>query len=303
MNKNWVPKILLLLSVITFFLIVLGGTVRNMAAGLSCPDWPLCYGKVIPPMDSQIFVEWFHRKIAATVGLLLLFAAFLSYRKPELKEKIGKTMVLTIGVLFVQVILGGLTVLKLLNHHIVSLHLITGTIFFLLLFSMTLKTHESKPLLFTDLWNDSRSKKLQKFVLWLVNLSLFIVLVQIYLGGRVSSNYAGLACSDFPTCQGSFVPTFEGLPGIQWIHRLGALVVMVVVSFMVGVCFSVVKIRNHLKPWLIAVVLLLATQIGLGISNVIYQLPLKVAVAHLGVAVLLCATIWKVRHEINRLVH
>src|SRR5262249_55243856 len=118
------------LAVLIFGLISLGGLVRNAGAGLACPDWPLCFGEVVPPMDYQIFLEWFHRLIAGTVSTLLLGLSVYIFWKPTLRKRLWKYCALALALLGAQVVLGGLTVLGLLNPKWVSSHLAVGLAFF-----------------------------------------------------------------------------------------------------------------------------------------------------------------------------
>src|SRR5690606_9180981 len=112
----------------TFILISLGGAVRAMNAGLACPDWPLCFGKVIPDFQVQVYYEFIHRVLAGLVALFT-FGLTIYLHKIKANKKILKTVWFGIGILLVQIIFGGLTVLKLLHFSVVTAHLGFGMAF------------------------------------------------------------------------------------------------------------------------------------------------------------------------------
>src|SRR5271170_1323059 len=98
-------RALAVLAVLIFFLIVVGGMVRNLGAGLSCPDWPLCQGRIIPEFDIRVFAEYFHRLFAATVSILTLILSVLIFSNAKLRSELGKPMGWALAFLFSQVIL------------------------------------------------------------------------------------------------------------------------------------------------------------------------------------------------------
>ena len=96
----------------TYLLIVFGALVRANGAGLACPDWPLCFGEVIPEFDIKIAFEWGHRALAGSVGIVFVVLAGLVLRNPRLRAKLGLGLLVTALLLAVQIVLGGLTVLE-----------------------------------------------------------------------------------------------------------------------------------------------------------------------------------------------
>ena len=194
-----------------FELIVLGSLVRTTDSGLACPDWPMCFGVLVPAMNMQIFLEWFHRLSALILGGLLLSALVMVARNPELR----RTMLYPLwaaGLLFLsQCILGGLTVLELLDPTIVSAHLANATLLFaVLLWALVL----SKP---------PRGTPASPRVSVPFALMTLLVFAQILLGGAVATNHASLVCPDFPTCLGRwFPPAFPARdaadePSLDWV--------------------------------------------------------------------------------------
>ena len=145
-SKDFYYKIALLTLIVVFVEIVLGSYVKSIEAGLSCPDWPLCYGQVIPLKTSnpygytvkQIWSEYIHRVTASIVSILLVFLAYLTYlHRDELsstKLNIGqqrfKIMIIIVLLLILQIIFGGLTVILDTNPEIVSTHLAIATLIF-----------------------------------------------------------------------------------------------------------------------------------------------------------------------------
>lgn len=277
-----VTRLSALLAGMAFVLVSLGGLVRNKGAGLSCPDWPLCFGQVIPPMNVQVFLEWFHRLIAGGVSTLLLTVSVVVLSDPHLRKKAGRYCGVALGILFVQIVLGGMTVLGLLSPKWVVSHLATGIAFLGTLAWIS-----------RSLWDKNQLKPTFSIQAKFAAAVAGLVYFQIVLGGLVSSQYAGLACPDFPTCNGSWIPPFEGLVRFQFLHRLGALAVTIAVATL--------ALSLKQMPFLRGVLLaLLSVQLFLGIGSVIWQIPVLMSVAHLAVAALLFATLLMVVYEFRR---
>lgn len=180
-----VRRFVFTLAIATFFLMALGSATRVMNAGLSCPDWPLCYGEIVPTdqMNLQVFLEWFHRVVASTIGLLT--AAFLGmtwwYRNLLPKWLPWAAMGAFCLVLF-QGILGGLTVTELLRFDIVTAHLGTGLMFFCTLIGIAVNL-----LPYTAYNTVGRLP-------WLGGAAVIFVYLQSILGALVSSRWAVNQC-------------------------------------------------------------------------------------------------------------
>src|SRR5262245_60771560 len=110
-------------------LIVIGALVRAHGAGLSCPDWPLCHGQLVPDFDARIALEWGHRLFAGTLSIGVAALGFALLRGRELRARFGRSLALIAGLLAVQVVLGGLTVLLGLAPWTVTAHLVIGNAF------------------------------------------------------------------------------------------------------------------------------------------------------------------------------
>jgi len=319
-------RLLLIATLLAFAVIALGAYVRLSDAGLGCPDWPGCYGhwlgvpdapheqhaaaQAFPdrPVDTgKAWKEMLHRYLAGTLGLLILTLTILAWRR-ELRSRQSPALpTALLGIVGLQAALGMWTVTLLLKPVIVTLHLIGGMTTLSLLAGMAVARRE-----ISSATAVAASTRLLAFA------ALLAIIVQIALGGWVSSNYAALACPDFPTCQGQWQPEMDfahafslhrelgqttdgqllplaALTAIHWTHRLGAVVVALIVGTL---ALSLIR-RQGWRTWGNLLAGLLLVQIALGIGNVLWSLPLALAVAHnLGAACLLTATL-----SVNILIH
>ena len=308
--------------VATLVLVMLGAYVRLSNAGLGCPDWPGCYGKISPSHASaqiqaaelarpdgpvsrpNAWREMLHRYLASFVGVMILAIAIRTVNRRRLQQGdthdpaygIGLPLAL-LAIVVLQGLLGKWTVTLLLMPAIVTLHLLGGmAIVALLAWLCARHIHLGSP-------TESGAKRSQVPLA----AALLVLGLQIALGAWVSANYAALACVDFPTCHGRWQPdmSFSGgfqfflqsgaaaplsndaLTAIHWTHRVGALVTLLIVAFAARVAMK----KAGLHKLGSALLVLLAAQISLGIGNVLGSLPLAVAVAHNGVAALLLAAL------------
>ena len=306
--------IALLALYVALIVVPLGAYVRLSDAGLGCPDWPGCYGKLVgvpehpdehaaaaqafpdkPVVAAKAWKEMIHRYVAGTLGLLVFASCVLACRRRPVVST------LLAGTIVFQVLLGMWTVTLLLKPAIVTAHLLGGmtTVALLTLLAMTQRNSMRSPPRLPPLPPPGAAP--------LAMAALLLLAIQVGLGGWVSSNYAGLACQDFPTCQGVWLPemnfrhgftvqrelgytgegmllSFAALTAIHWMHRLGALLVFLTVGALILRLSSVPGWRN----WGFVLAVLLVLQVGLGIANVLLLLPLPFAVAHnLGAALLL----------------
>ncbi|WP_028387948.1 COX15/CtaA family protein [Legionella fairfieldensis] len=306
-------------TVLALFVVMLGAYTRLTDAGLGCPDWPGCYGHMVLPGAQQAlnfaqsqypeipietakaWTEMAHRYAAGTLGLFILFIAgsVFGLRKRGLCLPWQLPLIL-VGLLLFQAALGMWTVTLKLLPVVVMGHLLGGILIFSCLSRLCVQLSPIVPV------------NLPRWHFWIV-LGAVIVFCQIALGGWVSSNYAGIACIGFPQCNGQWLPTLHFSQGfnlfspvganyqgglldndiritIQYIHRLGAMITAAYVSILAFLLLIKVNNRN-LRLFALFAFLLVVIQFALGIINVIYLLPLWIAVAHNGVAALLMATL------------
>lgn len=288
-NKN-LRFFLRTLIVLTFILISLGGAVRAMNAGLACPDWPLCFGKIVPDFHVQVYYEFIHRVLAGFVALLT-FGLTIYLHAKKFSKKILKTAWFGISILVVQIIFGGLTVLKLLHFSVVTAHLMFGMAFLCSLLWMYFQLFDESNSL-----KESTPKSFHAVLL----IVTAILTLQIFIGGLVSTNYAGLTCEGFPLCNGELAPTFKGLVGLQVKHRLwGYITALAIFSFTQMIW------KNRKQKWMnpqivtygIWLSILVITQIGVGAANVLFKIPPIITVVHLALAATLLGLMLRILYK------
>jgi cytochrome c oxidase assembly protein subunit 15 len=276
---GWFNRAFQLLVCGVLFLIALGGSVRIMKAGLACPDWPLCFGDVIPDYHPQVYFEFMHRVVAGLISIVAVSLQVFLFRSraPRALKMLGA---FALVLLLTQVVFGGLTVLLLLKSYVVLTHLMLGTGFFLTLLWM-----------FLSLRAQERSVIERVGPRWLLPFCIFVALAvygQIFLGGMVASHFASLVCTDFPTCHGQWIPTLKGIIGLHVIHRLGAYTLFLILftNWLVIRRFSPSPTLQRRSRMLFFGV---CGQVCLGIANVLFYTPPLIAVAHLALGVSLLA--------------
>lgn len=311
----------MLAIILALLVVMLGAYTRLTDAGLGCPDWPGCYGQMvlpdaaarlvqaqqtypnIPIEAKKAWTEMAHRYAAGSLALLIVFLACLSCRS---RREIAPWILVCL-VAF-QAALGMWTVTLKLLPVVVMSHLLGGILIFATLCYFRWQVSSHVP------------EALPRWRIW-VGLCIILIFCQIALGGWVSSNYAGIACIGFPRCNGSWLPTLElsrafhlfspadvnyqgGLLDnsaritIQFVHRVGALITATYVLTLSSAMMYCIPSRTVRLMALSAFVLIII-QFILGIINVLYLLPLWVAVAHNGVAALLLGVMVSLRYLIS----
>lgn len=320
-------QLILAALLLAFGVVALGAYVRLSDAGLGCPDWPGCYGKLTPhnaaaAINAELAVrpdgpvshakawkEMVHRYFAGTLGLLVLAIAVLAWRNRRETRGIGLPLLL-LGLIVFQAMLGMWTVTQLLKPLIVSSHLLGGMTTLALLLWLWLRERGESGHTYYASSDHLRSGAL---------LGLILVAMQIGLGGWVSTNYAALACPDFPMCHGAWLPPMDfeqgftlhrnlgetatgellslsALTAIHWTHRVMALVVTLYLGWLV---LRLMRSPGYAGMGL-AIGGLLVLQVSLGISNVVFSLPLGVAVAHNAGAALLLSSLIVLNYRVRR---
>lgn len=258
---------------LTTALIILGSLVRAHGAGLACPDWPLCFGQVIPEFDVKVAFEWSHRVLAGGVGLLYVGLSVAVLRAPELRARLARRLALGAFVLALQALLGALTVWELLAQWTVTSHLLTGNLFNVVLLSLAL-----------GLWGLAHPARhapppaALRRLLWGVAA---LLLAQMTLGGLVSSGHAGLACPEWPTCNGGeWFPAWRGSVGLHLLHRMNgyALGLALVTAAWVARDHPGVRGRTALAAGLGL------AQLVVGVLNVVLGIPIEVTGLHSAIA-------------------
>lgn len=312
---NWVVVFL------TFDLILFGAFTRLSDSGLGCPDWPGCYGTsnpframaeikaaeaAMPTGPVTVFKAWvemIHRYLAMGVGVLIIAQVVLAFKQIGAHRSLAiKGSLFLLALVCLQGAFGAWTVTLKLQPIIVSMHLILALILFssMVWFAQRNDVRPIKPATFNT-----------HMPIAIILIAVITLFVQIFLGAWVSTNYAVLACPDFPTCMGAWYPKMDwhnafylwrelgqaksgevipmtALVTIHWTHRVGAIVASAVLLFLA------IKALRRGNPgiafWGKAIIALLALQIVTGVSNVVFQWPLLAALLHTGgaAAILFC---------------
>ena len=306
---------------LAFVVIALGAWTRLVDAGLGCPDWPGCYGFIVFPTNeveiavaesrfpmypydiNKAIPEVVHRYFAATLGFLAIVLTYLSFKQNE-NNKIRYWAVGLLIFICCQGLFGYLTVSLKLLPIIVTGHLFGGFTTLTLFFFIYLMAGNF------ELLNKMKIPKL-KFI---AGLAFFVLIIQIFLGVWTSTNYASLACADFPTCQGTYLPEMDFKNGfnlnqevgpnylyglldnpsrvaVHYSHRVSAIFVTIIFLILMSKLWF-----SNAAPLASTLGILLITQISLGIINIVYVLPLYVAIAHNLIAATLLLTIFTINY-------
>jgi heme a synthase len=294
--------------VLVFVLIVWGGVVRLSGSGLAIPDWPLANGKLVPRAHPNVLIEYIHRVLAGIVGIATLAIAFLVFRSPQWRPRLSSLAIAALITLALQVFLGARVVLEELPVDRVVAHLVVAFIFFAVLLRMALIARDAEDPTGVSLAaaaGDSSAGagsgdlgKRRGIALW-TRLAAAAVLGQAALGGWVSSSGAALACPDFPTCQGMWLPPMHGLIGIHYAHRIGAYTVALIILLLL---FRAAPLRLPSRArWPLRISgILLAVQFFLGVANVVLRVPLPVSAGHLATALILFGMLIVASYEVSR---
>ncbi|MEE8496384.1 MAG: COX15/CtaA family protein [Xanthomonadales bacterium] len=311
-------RLAVITAIIALCVIVLGAFVRLSDAGLGCPDWPGCYGHLSWPVEAQeveeanrafperpvesekAWKEMVHRYLAGALVILVFALNFLSWKSANRQAGFRLLTAILLVLILFQAALGMWTVTLKLWPIVVLGHLMGGLATFSMLLWLVYRSGSTAP------------RRALLRMRPLIITGLFVLVIQLALGGWTSANYSALACPDFPTCQGEMWPAsdfregfvlwreigvdYEGgvldLPSrvaIHIAHRTGALFVFIILGWL---AFRLLRnTRTQLGGYVLGT--LLVAQVILGILNILLYLPLPIAVAHNGVgALLLAMMIW-----------
>ncbi|MFN3678932.1 COX15/CtaA family protein [Thermosynechococcus sp.] len=289
-RRQWIFRLVLLMTVFTLFLMAVGSATRVMDAGLACPDWPLCFGMLVPQMDLQIFLEWFHRLLASSLGLMAIAFVGLSVAwRQALPPWVPSAAAAALCLVILQGILGGLTVTELLRFEIVTAHLGTGLLFFCLLTAITVGLAP---------FSGTGSARWLRIAAAIAALCVY---GQSLLGGLVSSQWAVRQCL-----------YGDRLCGVLNSHLVGVVPATLSVLGVVIVAWRSPALAPLLRQLSFSLLLVVALQVALGWSTL--QLKLQVpalTVAHqmvgatlLGLLVAIATLAWRggqfysLKHEI-----
>jgi heme a synthase len=280
-----------LLAALTWALIVLGALVRAHGAGLACPDWPLCFGEFVPQMNVRVAFEYFHRVTAGSVTLCFAALAWITWRLTSPGDPVRRPIALVAALLALQILLGALTVWHLLASWTVTSHLIVGNSIAATLawIALTLReraaTRPPQPL----------ASPAQRRVLC---AAIALLAVQLVLGGLVSSRYAGLACPEWPTCNGGFwFPSWRGTVGVHLLHRTNGYLLLAALAALAIACRGSTGRLGRLTRLAAA---LGVAQVIAGVANVLSGIPVELTGLHSALAAALVLTLAGAAHAALR---
>ncbi|MEQ9365420.1 MAG: COX15/CtaA family protein [Leptospirales bacterium] len=285
-------RLTLIVIVSALLTMVLGPLVRAAEAGLACPDWPLCKGEIIPDVsDYQVFLEWFHRLVGGVTALALLAWVYLLARRRELRERFLFWGLLAIALMITQILLGALTITEQLDAYVVKSHLLNALLFLSVLVYIHRKIgrilHDTPRVV-------AAPDRISQAAAGVFLVALFL---QLFLGGRVSTNHAGLVCPAFPACyheqeiladgtQQSRAVYFPPMIGNIEKHITHRLMAYALTFGAIGLVLLGGR-RNWLEPGRRLSYMIfsaIVVQIIVGVINVLYRVPIGVTVLHSAVA-------------------
>lgn len=309
LNKVWLRRFAKLTCFSTLFLIFMGGLVTSTGSGLSVPDWPLSYGTLFPPMVGGIVYEHSHRMVASVVGTLMLILAIWLTRS-EKRRWVRNLGFVALGAVIAQGVLGGITVLFFLPKPVSILHGILAQTFFILTIIIAYSQSVERS------YREEAGQR--TYVAAICKLTLAVsalVYVQLILGALMRHTASGLAIPDFPTMAGEYFPRFDApmlsainywrfehnLPAvtmpqvvIHFLHRLGALLIVIVVGLLTYKGFKLAKEQRAVIGSIFILDMIILIQLMLGAVTIwserapyITSLHVVTGAAVLGMSVLL----------------
>jgi cytochrome c oxidase assembly protein subunit 15 len=320
-------------ALFAFFMILIGAYAHISDAGLGCPDWPGCYGRLFAPTTAQEVNEarlyaprtsdeeakaWkdtLHRYVSGALGLLMFRLLFLGW---QLKKRYRKQQVIIPAMVFLlvfaQTVLTAITVKLQFKPLILMSNLVTGFTILGLLWWVALREQRFwKPInAAPHVLDDLRPRAF---------IGLLLVITQIVLGGWTSANYAGLACPDFPTCRGAWWPPMDFVEGfarwrdigldyeggmlslaaataVHMAHRLGSVITFIYITWL-ALHTMRLGYENNLCRFGFLVLVLGIAQVFLGATNVLFHLPIILDVMHTGLAALMLLSLITLNHVVR----
>jgi len=261
-----------------FLLLVWGNIVAGLKAGLGCPDWPLCHGRVLPPFRWDIYTEFTHRILGVVASVFLIVLSYQRFRQYTGKSKL--IPILTVVLLLVQIALGGIVVLLELPVNLTTVHFANAIFIYSLTFYMAFFDGKKNEPIFS----------IQRYSTLFLLLGL-MVFSQAVLGAYVRHSEAGLACPDFPTCLGYWIPPeLSGIVLIHFSHRTLAYVIfLTVLAIFIGTYLNSALRRDRSK--VLILLGLIFVQIGIGVGVIHSKLYFLTTALHLAVALLILSIV------------
>ncbi|OGI48772.1 MAG: hypothetical protein A2151_00270 [Candidatus Muproteobacteria bacterium RBG_16_65_34] len=322
-------RLALYAALLAYVSVLFAAYTRLSQAGLGCPDWPGCYGKLFAPLTAQdlqaapleppkpedrAWKEMVQRYIAGAMGLMMIRLAALGWRLKKHKRSQQVLIPATVLVLVFALTLAGLlTMGKQFKPLVMMMQLLGGMTILALLWWIAMREQR--------FWRSVAPSRTARSLRPRVVIALALVAFQIVLGGWSMVNYAGLACPDFPTCQGVWWPEMDfldafalwrdvgldyeggllnllGATAVHMAHRVGALITLLYVGWL---ALRVLRVgfEESLCRYGMLVLAILLAESALGVVEVVAHLPLAVAVAHHGMAALLLLSLVTLYHVVR----
>ncbi len=263
-----------------FALIVLGGVVRITDSGLGCPDWPLCYGQIIPPFEAKTLIEYSHRLVASVVGLLVLATLVVAWRRYRDRPWILWTSVFSLVLVIAQSILGGIAVLTELETWVVMVHMAMAQTLLACFILISLDAWRGFTLSASDV--DVR--------VIIIAIAAIGVLLLILSGSYVALTGAAGACNQWPLCQGGKLWVVSEFPLIHVAHRIASVIALVLLGAAAWAAYLPPSHRNLRRMVLLALTVF-AAQVLVGALTSLWGLPTALRALHVALATLTWATL------------
>jgi heme a synthase len=258
-------------AALAFAQVLLGSWVRINGDGMTCPDWPLCHGALVPQLIGGVILEWTHRTVALAIGFVIIAAFVAGWRMRRNVSGVTQTLFALVAVFVLQVLVGGITIHDANSAPSVTLHWACAMLLLATLMVLAVLAHVAPH-------PDSGLPAIRPGSLfpWIALVTLLAYLTMC-IGSYVSSSGAGLACTTVPACNG----TLMGISPPQWaqmVHRLAAGIFVLCALVVAG--FVAQNGMLRVRAWVFAGVGLALFQLVLGISNVLLRLPSLLREAH-----------------------
>ncbi|OGO51258.1 MAG: hypothetical protein A2148_09460 [Chloroflexi bacterium RBG_16_68_14] len=283
-NFRW---LILVTCVATYALIVLGSVVRVTGSGDACPDWPRCRGDLLPPLESDVLIEFSHRLLASLVGFLVLATAVAAWRWQRRAPAVVWGATAAVALVGGQIVLGGVTVLNDLPSSMVMAHLALASALLATLLAIAFASFASEPVGRPSLAGQGGATAFRNltFVTALATFGLMLT------GSYVSGSGAGLAFRDWPLFDGRLLPEGGRLAVIHATHRLAVVAVGLVLLYTMVRAW---RLQRRHRPAVLTLTLALTlytAQVLVGAANIWTLLRPAAGAAHLALAVALWATL------------
>ena len=270
-----------LLSVLSVFaLVILGAVVRVTGSGLGCPDWPLCHGGVLPPLETKAIIEYSHRVVASfLVGPLVLATSAVALLALRRERWLVIPAALALLLLLGQVILGGATVVNELPGELVAVHLALGEALLACLILVAVVAYRGPLDLSSSRSVSGRPDRFPVLAL-AAGIAVYALLIS---GSLVTVSGATGACLDWPLCQGDVFPAHK-LQAIHMGHRIAAAIIGLFVIFVLHIAIRERHRPTYVRFLAMGVAALFVAQVIVGAATVWLKFPVEVRALHQGMA-------------------